>query len=171
MKTATENRKPARKPPSNREQLKSLIATHPFVKGLSPLHLGALADYAMTAEFAPGQQIFCEGDIANRFYLLLDGEVILENSLDGSTPDLIWTLGAGDVLGWSWMFEPYVWHFDARAMKPTRAIFFYAKWLRDFCDLNPELGYGLTKRMAQVLIQRLQATLSNCRDVARKNPS
>ena len=158
MRTAIEKTKSVRKLRSNRGQLKSLIATHPFVKGLSPLHLGALADYAMMAEFAPGQMIFSEGEIANRFYLLFDGEVVLESKAGGSQPVLIQTLGAGDVVGWSWMFEPYVWHFDARAVNPTQAIFFYGTWLREFCDLNPELGYGLIKRMAQVLIQRLQAT-------------
>ena len=157
MSTPPENKKGAEKLRPNRERLKSLIAAHPFMNGLSPLHLATITDYAMTTEFTPGQIIFREGEIANRFYLLLAGEVVLE-SKNGSNPVVIETLAAGDVLGWSWMFEPYVWHFDARAIKPTRAIFLYGTWLREFCDHNPELGYKLMKRMAKVLIQRLQAT-------------
>jgi CRP/FNR family transcriptional regulator, cyclic AMP receptor protein len=158
MSTVIENKKLARKLQSNREQLKSLIAGHPFVRGLSPLHVSTITDYAMTTQFEPGQLIFSEGELANRFYLLLDGEVVLENKVNRENLVLIETLGAGDVLGWSWMFEPYTWHFDARATRPTRAIFFYGTWLREFCDHNPELGYELMKRIAEVLIQRLQAT-------------
>src|SRR5437762_5866694 len=124
MNTISENRRTARKLQSSREQLKSLIAGHPFVRGLSSLHVAAITDYAMTTEFAPGQLIFSEGELANRFYLLLDGEVILGSKVNRENLVLIETLGAGDVLGWSWMFEPYAWHFDARATRPTRAIFF-----------------------------------------------
>ena len=47
---------------------------------------------------------------------------------------LIETIGAGDLLGWSWMFPPYVWHFTARAIEPTTAIFFYGSILREYCE-------------------------------------
>src|SRR5438034_556244 len=120
MNTTAENRNVAKKLQLNREQIKSLIRGHPFVRGLSLLHLSMITDYAMTTEFAAGQLIFREGELANRFYLLLDGEVILESKVNRENIALIETLGAGDVLGWSWMFEPYTWHFDARATRPTR---------------------------------------------------
>ena len=29
---------------------------------------------------------------------------------------MIETLEAGEVVGWSWLFPPYRWHFDARAL-------------------------------------------------------
>ena len=70
----------------------------------------------------------------------------------------IQTLTAGHVLGWSWLFPPYYWHFDARALEPTRAIFFYGTRLREECEQDPDLGYALMKRVTQVLINRLQAT-------------
>ena len=34
------------------------------------------------------------------------------------------TIEAGEVLGWSWLFPPYRWHFDARALAPVRATAF-----------------------------------------------
>jgi CRP-like cAMP-binding protein len=67
-------------------------------------------------------------------------------------------LGAGDVLGWSWLFPPYLWHFDARAATPTTAIFFYGTRLRELCDENHDLGYELMKRVSEIVIKRLQAT-------------
>jgi CRP-like cAMP-binding protein len=74
----------------------------------------------------------------------------------GMTP--IQEIGAGEALGWSWLFPPYFWHFNARALEPTDAIFLYATPLRDECESDHELGYELVKRMAEVMLRRLQAT-------------
>ena len=30
-------------------------------------------------------------------------------------------VGPSDLLGWSWIFPPYVWHFDARAIARAAA--------------------------------------------------
>ena len=135
-----------------------VIAAHPFLKGLSPAHLRVLADNAMRMSYAPNDYIFREGDQANRFYLIERGQVVLEASAQYENPVPIQTLGPGDVLGWSWLYPPYRWHFDARTAEPTTAIFFYGTRLREQCEEDHSLGYELMKRMSNVLIQRLQAT-------------
>ena len=60
------------------------------------------------------------------------------------------------MLGWSWLFPPYYWHFDARALQPTKAIFFYGTWLRENCERDHDFGYELIKRVSAVVIARLQ---------------
>jgi CRP/FNR family transcriptional regulator, cyclic AMP receptor protein len=134
------------------------IAEHPFWKGMSPEHLKILADSAMYSRFEAGQLIFEEGDPANRFYLILEGKVVLESYVRERGTVLIETIGAGDVLGWSWLFPPYYWHFDARALEPTKAIFFYGTRLRENCEEDHEFAYQLLRRTAEVAIKRLQAT-------------
>jgi CRP/FNR family cyclic AMP-dependent transcriptional regulator len=134
------------------------ISKHTFLRGLNPEHLALLADSAMRMHFNPGQYIFCEGDPANRFYLIESGKVSLESGGKDGTADSIQILGAGDVLGWSWLFPPYYWHFDARVLEPTTAIFFYGTRLREQCEKNHELGYQLIKRMSAIVIERLQAS-------------
>jgi len=62
------------------------------------------------------------------------------------------------VLGWSWLFPPYNWHFSARAVEPTTAIFFYGTRLREECEDDPAFGFELMKRVAAIVIQRLQVT-------------
>lgn len=138
--------------------LEAAISDHPFMKDLSPRHLQTLIDSAMPLEFKANQTIFREGDPANRFYLIQSGKVALETSGQDQEPRLIQTIGAGDVLGWSWLFPPYYWHFAARAMEPTKAIFFYGTRLREQCEEDHDLGYELMKRMAGIVIDRLQAT-------------
>ena len=135
-----------------------IVATHPFFKGMSPHQLRLLRDFAMPATFAAGESIFREGDPANRFYLIQSGAVALESFSAGKGRILIETLHGGDVLGWSWLFPPYYWHFDARALEPTEAVFIYGTPLREECEEDHELGYELFKRLAAVMLDRLQAT-------------
>lgn len=135
----------------------ALVSQHPFLTGMSAHQLGILSDCALQSHFEAGQLIFREGDPADRFYLIIRGKVALESQTNrGRT--LIQTIGAGDVLGWSWLFPPYFWHFDARALEPVDAIFIYGTRLREECESDHDLGYELTRRMAQVMLQRLHAT-------------
>jgi len=111
----------------------------------------------MRVRFETGELIFREGDPANRFYLILEGEVAVESPMPESGSVVLQTIGANDVLGWSWLFPPYYWHFDARATKPTKAIFFYGTWLRENCERDHDFGYEMMKRMSAIVIQRMQA--------------
>ena len=136
--------------------MRTRVSLHPFLAGLDAKALSHLADCAIAAEFKPGQIILREGEQANRFYLIESGKVELE----AQTPDgghvVIDTIGAGELLGWSWMFSPYVWRFTARASEPTRVIFFYGEILRGYCERDHTLGYELFKRMAPTMVKRMQ---------------
>ncbi len=138
--------------------LLSLIADHPFLRDLKPRHLQLLAENALVMQFEIGQLIFREGDPANRFYLIIEGRVALESHRREKHAVRIQTIGAGDALGWSWLFPPYYWHFDARVLDPTKAVFFYGTRLREECETDHDFGYELMKRTAETVIKRLQAT-------------
>lgn len=142
----------------NVESIESLIRKHPFLKDLSPHQYRLLADSAMRTQFRAGEVIFQQGDPANRFYLIQRGKVAVEAWLRERGTITIQTLGAGDVLGWSWLYPPYYWQFGARALEPTDAIFIYGTPLREECESDHELGYELMKRVSAVMLERLQAT-------------
>src|SRR5438046_7918509 len=139
------------------DQLAPRVAFHPFLAGMSRTQLALLTDCAVATDFKKGQTVLREGEFANRFYLIESGKVALESGADIGEPVVIETIGPGDLLGWSWMFPPYVWQFTARAVEPTTAIFFYGTILREYCEKDHSLGYELFKRMSVVMIKRLQA--------------
>jgi CRP/FNR family cyclic AMP-dependent transcriptional regulator len=64
----------------------------------------------------------------------------------------------GEVLGWSWLFPPHFWRFDARATIHTEAISICISELREKCEIDPALGYELMKRVGKVVVDRLHAT-------------
>lgn len=121
-------------------------------------HVAVLAEYATATHFATGQIIFKEGDPANCFYLILDGRVALEAHFEHGPTQELEQIGGGEVLGWSWMFPPYRWHFGARALDRTSAVFIYGTWLRERCDQDPELALELMRRVSGVMMRRLQTT-------------
>lgn len=146
------------KPLSPEDPLVERMKRHPFLKDMKPAQLAVLRESAMGTHFAPGETIFVEGDPANRFYLIESGQVELHASQRDQQASVIQTIGAGNVLGWSWLFPPYYWHFSAIATAPTEAMFFYGTRLRELAEQDHDLGYDLLKRVTEVVIDRLQST-------------
>ena len=96
--------------------LADAIAAHPFTRGMKPDHLKMLAEVAMFKQFDRDETVFSEGEPANRFYLISHGKIVLEARGHGDSAPLVQLVGEGEVLGWSWLFPPYYWHFGARAV-------------------------------------------------------
>lgn len=133
------------------------IGEHRFFRGLKPKYLAMLAEGAKCASFKAGEMLFREGEPANRLYLIDHGRIALEAHEPANGTFLVQTLTAGDVLGWSWLFPPFVWHFQARAVEPTSVIILNGAHLLVAAERNYDFGYELMKRVAQVVIHRLQA--------------
>ena len=104
-----------------------------------------------------GARLFHEGYPAHRFWLIRQGRVALDFPVPGRGDVVIEHLGPGTVVGWSWLFPPYRWHFGAVAAEQTLAVELDGPGVRRLCDDDPVLGYDLTTRFAAVLVDRLQA--------------
>ena len=147
------------------QTLEELIAAAPLFAGLRADHLALIAGCGANDRFDAGAELFHEGGQADRFFLIRAGSVALELEAPGRGTLVIETLQAGEVVGWSWLFEPYRWQFDARATLPTRVVAFDGVCLRGKCDADHELGYQLMRRFAVSITERLQATRLQLLDV------
>ena len=117
--------------------LEAVLAEVPFLQGLADAHLSLLAGCAGNVHISAGSSLFREGDEADTFYIVRQGSVALETFVPTRGPILIETIEAGDVVGWSWLFAPYRWHFDARAVTTVRATGFDGACLREKCADDP----------------------------------
>jgi CRP-like cAMP-binding protein len=140
------------------ETLERIIASHSFVQGLEEKYIELIVGCAANVRFEPEQFVCREGEEADNFFLIRHGKIALEIFMPERGATVIETLGENEILGWSWFFPPYRWHFDAKAIELTRAIAFDGKCLRRKCEENHDLGYELAKRFAAMLMERLQAT-------------
>jgi CRP-like cAMP-binding protein len=142
-----------------------VVAGCAVFQGLPRRHLELIAGCARFARFDAGVSIFTEGQPADRFFVLREGRVTLEVFSPERGRIVVQTLGAGDALGWSWLFPPYRWHLDAMAREPVAAIAFDGACLRGKCHADHELGHLLTERFAALMLQRLMATRLQLLDV------
>jgi CRP-like cAMP-binding protein len=131
---------------------------HPFLAALSPAQAEALLLLATPVRFKQGESIFRQREAADGFYLIETGEVSLEYELPGKGTVLIQRIGPGELLGLSWLFEPYRWEFGAVALSEVTAQFFRATDVRRECERDSQLGYKLMEGIARVLTERLHAT-------------
>jgi CRP-like cAMP-binding protein len=134
------------------------ISEHPFFRDLKPEYLAKLAEGAKSASFKAGEMLFHEGEPADRFYLIESGKIALEAHEPADGTAEVQNLGAGEVVGWSWLFPPFVWHFQARAAEATSVVILDGAHLLVAAERDHDFGYELMKRVAQVVIHRLQAT-------------
>lgn len=134
------------------------VRNHPFFRDMKPEHLDILSEVAKEMSFEPGDILFREGEPANQLFLVESGCVSLEahEPANGTIP--VQNVEAGDVFGWSWLFPPFAWHFQGRAVEPTSAIVLSGAHLLIAAERDHQFGYELMKRVAQILIHRLQAT-------------
>ncbi len=150
------------------KKVEEVLAGNNFFSGMAAEHLATLAGCATEAGYKTGDYIFKEGQPSSHFRLILEGEVALEIFVPGSGPDIIHTLKAGSVLGWSWLIPPYKKQYDARAVRPVRALVFDGKKLRDICEKDPRFGYELLRRFAKTMSDRLWAERMRLMDVYGK---
>jgi CRP/FNR family cyclic AMP-dependent transcriptional regulator len=146
------------------ESIEQALAATRMFRNLTPDQLSSVAGLGEEAEFADRAALMVEGEAADSLFLIRDGFVALETGAP-SGAITIETLHDGDAVGWSWLFEPYLTHFDARSRGLTHAIRFDASALRERCVQEPALGYELMRSFAAVIVERLQATRIQLLDV------
>src|SRR5574340_319812 len=131
--------------------LEPILAEHPFLKGMKKEHLSLITGCASNAKWDAGTYLFKEGQDADQFYVIRQGTIAIETFSPAHGPLVLQTVGAGDIMGWSWLVPPYRSHFDGHATDLVRAIALDGKCLRTKCEKDHELGYELLKRFAEIM--------------------
>ncbi len=147
------------------QTIEQLIAQSPTFAGLEPSQFELIAGCARNDHIGAGRLLMREGEHADRFFLIRTGTVALEIHAPGRGRLAIQTVDPGDVVGWSWLFAPYRWATDGRAVTDCGLITFDAACLRGKVEADHELGYQLMSRFAANIVDRLQATRLQLLDV------
>jgi len=153
---------------SSPPDLMQQLSTHPFVKGLPAQDVGSLAELVRAEEFEPLDVLFRSGSEADTFYLIRTGVVSLKVDTGRAATRRVQTISEGSALGWSWLFPPFIWQFDAIAQTPVRCFAFDAAALRAKFDEDPRCGYHVMGRVAEIMAERLQATRRQMHSLARR---
>ncbi|CBG67631.1 cyclic nucleotide-binding domain-containing protein [Streptomyces sp. LBUM 1478] len=120
---------------------------------------------AREVAFTQGERLFEEGSRADRFWIVRTGTVDLDMRVPGRRPAVIESLRHNELVGWSWLFSPHVWHLGAEATTPVRAYEFDATAVRLMCQEDPAMGRAVGLWVGEVLAHRLQAARTRLLDL------
>ena len=126
-------------------------------RALPAEHRERLLGIAREVSYPQGARLFEEGGRADRFWIIRTGTVELDMRVPGSRAAVIESLGHNELLGWSWLYPPHVWHLGAEAASPLRAYEFDATAVRALCQSDPEFGRSIARWVGEVVAHRLQA--------------
>lgn len=136
-----------------------------MLRALPAAHRERLLRVAREVPLAEGTRLFDEGGRADRFWVVRTGTVTLDMHVPGRRSPVIETIGFDELVGWSWLFPPYVWQLGAVATTPVRAYEFDAPSVRSLCESDPRLGAAVGQWVGKVLAHRLQAARTRLLDL------
>ncbi|MFC5956944.1 cyclic nucleotide-binding domain-containing protein [Streptomyces pratens] len=120
-------------------------------------HRAKLLETAREVSFPQGTRLFEEGGHADRFWVIRTGTVELDMHVPGRRAAVIERLGHNELVGWSWLYSPHVWHLGAEASTPVRAYEFDASAVRALGEDVPALGRDLAQWVGNVVTHRLHS--------------
>lgn len=129
-----------------------------LLTALPPPQREHLMARAREVSFPEDAVIFEAGGRADRFWVIRSGAVSLTQRVNHLQKVTVASLGAGDLLGWSWLFPPHEWDFGAEAFSQVRAHEFDAAEVLRLCEEEPQLGLALVRGVAEILAHRLELT-------------
>jgi CRP/FNR family cyclic AMP-dependent transcriptional regulator len=133
------------------------LAEHRFFRGMPAAIVARLADCAERVTVDKGEQMLTEGELADSFYVIQHGRVAVGIHTPNQGLAVIQTVQGGDVLGWSWLFPPHRWRFDAVALRQVQAIKINVQSLRPYLEEHPRAALDLASVVAGVMEDRLQS--------------
>ncbi|TDJ72404.1 MAG: cyclic nucleotide-binding domain-containing protein [Proteobacteria bacterium] len=146
------------------QSIEDYLPTHAFFSELDDNFMKFLTDSATELKIKKGDVLFQQGERADKFYLLRNGQVSVQvPALMGPTLE-IQTLGEDQILGWSWLIPPYRWNFQARALEDSDLLEFDGSAILARCEEDPKFGYELLKRFAALMSERLDAARQKTMD-------
>ena len=147
------------------ETISKILRELTFSQGMPSEKIDKLAALAFEARFPENFTIFKEREAGELLYLIKSGQVALSMNVPGQGRKTILTLGPGQLVGWSSLFPSGRKTASAHTITPVEAIAFNTAQLRDAMDADPELGYAILWRVADVIASRLHATRLQLLDI------
>jgi CRP-like cAMP-binding protein len=104
--------------------------------------------------FSEGDFIFKQGDIADRFYMVKRGKVLLEQTMTDKITVSVGSIKPGFAFGWSTMIEEGYYTTNAVCAEPCDILSMRGNKLRDLCEKDPVMGFLLSQRLLVILKKR-----------------
>ncbi|MCK4814252.1 cyclic nucleotide-binding domain-containing protein [bacterium] len=142
------------------------LKNNELFKGLSDSDIKEILPFCKDKAFDAGANICIHGEIGKEFFLLLDGDVELKIPTDKEYGLAVVFVKVGDAFGFSGLLEPHTYTSTARCLKKAKVIAIEMDPFLDFIsNKNIKLGFLIMKNLARIIMNRLDTTRQNLRNV------
>lgn len=121
-------------------------------------------------KFEDQETVFRQGDIANRFYMVKMGKVLLEQRIAEKVTVSVGSIKPGFAFGWSTMIEEGNYTTDAVCAEPCEIFSMRGNKLRALCEKDPYMGYLLSRRLLVILKKRYDHRTEQFIEVIKHDP-
>ncbi len=136
------------------ELLKKIQIFH----GIHPRGLEAIAAICSEQHVATGDLVFREGDLGDKLYMILEGQVRISRDLQGMGEEALAILGPSSAFGEMALVDASPRSADARVHERARLLVLTKEALEELLFLDKELAYEILWNFVRVLSTRLRDT-------------
>ncbi len=135
------------------------IQNIPWFNELTYAQVEQLAAISKIRQIQPEEELFREGDRTDFMYVILSGQILVENYIPSLGKHGVTHAEPLDVIGWSCL-TPMVRQriATARACQPSRVLAIEGESLAQLCDSDHDLGYLIMRRVANIVASQFLAT-------------
>jgi CRP-like cAMP-binding protein len=142
-------------------ETQDIIENCELFKGLNTVELEGITKLSQVEVYEAGEKILNQGDFSDKLYIIAEGHVFLERSIDLGTRNgnvTIGLLGRGRALGcWSTLLgEVYPLMSSAICKEHTKVVVIRGPALREMILSDFHLGFKVMERLCSILRDRIQ---------------
>ena len=147
------------KPPSDAEvDPVTALSKIPLFSSMTKVHIKRLVDIGIYETYKPNESIFSEGDVGDRFYVLLGGAVRISRTLPGLGEEALAVLKTGSHFGEMALIDDGKRSADAKCHKKCTLFVIEKESFEELLFIERDLAYELLWNFIRTLTQRLRET-------------
>lgn len=137
---------------------KQALAKTPIFENLPTEHLERLALLTRQEKFKRGELVFKQGDMGDKFYLILEGQVRISRDIAGMGEEALTILGPGDCFGEMSLIDDLPRSADARVHQSLTVLTMTKEALGNLLLVDQSLAYNVLWKFVRILSARLRET-------------
>jgi len=129
-----------------------------FWQHLNPTQIEKIHSISTSLKAKEGEILAHEGDKAESFFIVLDGEISICNHVPKKGSKILETLGPGEMIGWSWLLKSSHWSFDVRVHRKANVLKIPAAKIMQLMEKDSTFKEAIHLCVIEVLASRLKNT-------------
>lgn len=149
-----------------REELKRIV----MLTYLTDAMLDDLAQIIDLLRFDSDEIIFRENQSASRFYMMISGNILLEQQITEKVSTVVGSIKPGFSFGWSAMVDDAVYTTDAICIEQSEVYSFKREKIMALFKKNPDMGFRFYQRLLVIIKKRLDYRTDQFRQAIKNHP-